>query len=176
MRLGRPHLGDGAEPQARHAGQLHHHVGAHLAAAGKSDGDGLPRISAGLELSDEGGDACNHFFFTAFFLAARTWERRGGRDPSPTAHRPSSTRRLLSVSLKPGEHRCHQPVAEDHGLARLQRRPLLVAQRLHLARAPQRLGEVLAKGDLAVFASRHALRSFIAFSITSESSCVPYSA
>ena len=57
---------------ARHAGQLHHHVGAHLAAAGKSDGDGSPRIRAGFQFCNERGDACDHAFFVTFFLAART--------------------------------------------------------------------------------------------------------
>ena len=71
LSLGRAHLGHGAEPQPRHAVQLHHDVGAHLAAAGKADGHGSARLFAGLEFGNEGGDACDHAFFVTFFLAAR---------------------------------------------------------------------------------------------------------
>lgn len=67
--LGRAHLGDGTQAEARHAVQLHHDVGAHLAAAGEADGDGSPRFGAGLQFGNEGGDACDHFFFTPFLAA-----------------------------------------------------------------------------------------------------------
>ena len=84
LRLRRAHFGDGAEAQARHAGQLHHDVGAHLAAAGKSDGDGSPRFSAGVQFGDERGDACDHAYLLPFFRAADRGipsVRRGGREP-----------------------------------------------------------------------------------------------
>ena len=68
--LRRAHLGDGTEAQARHAVQLHHDVGAHLAAAREADGDGSPRLFAGLQFGNERGDACDHFFFVPFLAAA----------------------------------------------------------------------------------------------------------
>ncbi len=71
LRLGRPHLGHGPETETGDAHQLHHQVGAHLAAACKSDGNGSALVRAGLQFGDERRDPCDHLRFMPFLAAFR---------------------------------------------------------------------------------------------------------
>ena len=57
---------------------------------------------------------------------------------------------LLAVGLEAGQHAGHLLAAEDHRFARLQGRPVLLADRLDFTGQPQGLVEIGAEGDLAV--------------------------